>query len=107
MKDTHQDVSPKQEAEEPPRRLRERYEVEVSDLTPERMERIVGRIEPGDHVYITKDGRRLAELNWTEHREPLTDAERAAIIEEIRNIPTRKGNPKLKGKVLTREDIYA
>ncbi len=102
MKGTPQDVPQQQEAEEPPRRPRERYEVEASDMTPELMERIVERIERGDHVYITKGGRRRAELNWTQHKDPMTDEEHAAWLERLR---TMTGNPKAK-LILTRADLY-
>ncbi len=96
------DSAPKQEAEEPPRRPPEWIEIDLSEVTAERVVSIVERLEPGDHVFFTKDGRRLAELNWTMHIDPHTPEERAAWLESLKN---PKGNPKAK-PILTRADLY-
>ncbi len=95
-------VPQKEEAEVPPRRPPEWIEIELSEVTGERVVSIVERLEPGDHVFFMKDGRRIAELNWTMHIDPPTAEELAAAKKRLRN---SKGNPKAK-LILTRADLY-
>lgn len=101
-------TKPQQEAEGPGRRILETVELDLAALSMATLAGVLDLLESGGRVYIKRNGRRIARLEWTEDKEPLTEAERAAAIERLRNLPKSDGKCEewLKGRPLTKAEIY-